>query len=164
MFLVDNWKNPVHAHWAGSFPLEVCFMPPNAEKLSLPIALNVVFAAAKQLNIVKPGETLSLSLGIDEYQAIPEGPNYDPNADDKTKEQTKTYLWKLLAAFASPDRTPGIHLYPGFAGTKWGTLGLANSSVARVERVPLLLLPPQHMEDVIASNEQYHVHTSKHVI
>jgi hypothetical protein len=70
-----NSKSEDHAYWSSD-----TYLPCNAAALSLDVALRVFRAAAEELNLAKENETLSLFIGIDEYQKIPDGQHYDPHA------------------------------------------------------------------------------------
>lgn len=148
LFIEDNCSEAT-SRW---FDRE--FLPSNADDLLLHTAVQVIHAGAERFGTVKPGQTLSLFIGIDEYQAIPVGPEYDANADDQRKARERTFLWQLMAALDDCRKlhAHGLHLYLGCAGTQWGPLSIAGSSLPETERVPLTLLTSQAIEDVIRSN------------
>lgn len=149
LFVEDNFKDPANSAWD-----DPSFLPSNAEVMSLWIALRVVRAGAEHFGLVQTNQVLSLFIGIDEYQNIPNGPFYDPKADDGTLAREKTFLWKLIAALDGCRHVPFLHIYPGFAGTRWGPLSIAGSSVARMVRAPMTLLRPSVMEDAIGGSEK----------
>ncbi len=147
LFVEDNWKESATELWC-----ERGFLPSNADELSLGIALHVVRAGAERFGRVGAGKTLSLFIGVDEYQKVPVGPDYNSTAADQHTARQETLLWKLIAAFDDCRHLLGLHIYPGFAGTRWGPMSIAGSSVPGTRRVPLTLLSPQAMEDVIRSS------------
>ncbi len=148
LFVEDNTDEEEAIHWH-----QRGFLPNNAYDLALDSALQVIRKGAQRFGLVKEGQTLSLFIGIDEYQNIPTGPNFDSKAEDQKREREKTFLWQLIAAFDGCRGIQGLHFYLGFAGTRWGPLSIAGSSVPGTRRAPLLLLHPQSMEDVIRSSE-----------
>ena len=128
------------------------YLPANAEEMTLELALQVIRTAAEKDEIVSDNEVLSLFVGVDEYQKIPKGPNYNEEAEDQRTERQKTYLWQLLGAFQGTSNGAALlHVYPVFAGTRFGILSIAGSSVADVRRVPLRFLSPPEMEDAVRS-------------
>ena len=130
------------------------FLPANADEMTLELALGVVRAGAQEFGVVQPDAPLSLFIGIDEYQKVPVGPEYDGKVEDQKQERKKTYLWKLIAALDRCRRVPLLHIYLGFAGTRWGPLSIGGSSVSGMHRAPMTLLRPSAMEDVIGSSEK----------
>ena len=150
LFVEGNCDDVEVASWSRQ-----TFLPSNADELSLALAFDVVVAAAQELRLVDADGTLSLFLGIDEYQNIPAGPDYDDStAENQKEEREKTFLWKLIAALDGCRSIRGLHLYVGFAGTRWGLMSIGGSSVPGTERAPLHLLSPAMMEDVVRSSEQ----------
>ena len=149
LFVEGNCEDREVASWSRR-----AFLPSNADELSLARAFDVIVAAAKEFGLVDADSTLSLFLGIDEYQKIPCGPDYNPKAENQKKERAKTFLWKLIAALDTCRSVRGLHLYVGFAGTRWGPMSIGGSSVPGTQRAPLHLLSPAMMEDVVRSNEQ----------
>jgi len=147
LFVEDNCTEEGSNYW-----FDRGFLPGNADELLLHVALQVVRAGAERFGIVKAGETLSLFFGVDEYQKIPVGPDYDAVAVDQHTAREQTLLWKLISALDGCRKVHGLHIYPGFAGTRWGPLSIAGSSVPGTRRVPLTLLSSQAMEDVVRSN------------
>lgn len=145
LFVEDNTSDIEAASWHSRG-----FLPQNADELSLELAFTTI-CIAQQL---EHAHTLSLFLGIDEYQKIPFGPDYDPSAEDQKVEREKTFLWKLIAALVGCRSVRGLHLYVGFAGTRWGPMSIGGSSVPGTKRAPLNLLSPAMMEDVVRSNER----------
>jgi len=130
------------------------FLPCNATALTLPLALSVVRAEAQQLGLVDEDGTLSFFLAIDEYQRIPVGSTYKPEEAEKQRdERMKSFLWRLIGALLDCLSVKGLHLYVGFAGTRWDPISIAGSSAPYIERVPLNLLSSAMMEDVVRSNE-----------
>ena len=149
LFVEGNCEDREVASWSRQ-----TFLPSNADELSLELAFDVVVTAARELGLVDADGTLSLFLGIDEYQKIPVGPDYDSTAENQKEEREKTFLWKLIAALDGCRSIRGLHLYVGFAGTRWGPMSIGGSSVPGTKRAPLHLLSPTMMEDVIRSNDQ----------
>eukprot|EP00978_Attheya_sp_CCMP212_P014004 scaffold35412_cov47-Attheya_sp.AAC.1 len=107
---------------------------------------------------------LSLFIGIDEYQKIPEGQDYEEKAKIASREENEfdtkelrqlTYLWKLVEALQSNCQLPNLHIHPALAVTRWGPLSIAGSSVPDALRAPLRLLSPEQMEDAVASHREY---------
>jgi hypothetical protein len=147
LFVEDNYKDKDYMFWSNPH-----FLPSNAEDLTLEVALRVVRAGAEACGNVGSGQTLSLFVGIDEYQKIPNGPYYSASANDQHVEREKTFLWKLVAALNDYREVSGLHIYPGFAGTRWGPISIGGSSVPGMKRAPLSLLTPQMMEDVVRSS------------
>ncbi len=95
------------------------FLPNNADDLSLDLALQVIHDGAQRFGLVQDGQTLSLFVGIDEYQSIPIGPDFDSKAEEQMREREKTFLWQLIAAFDGCRSIRGLHFYLGFSGTRW---------------------------------------------
>eukprot|EP00978_Attheya_sp_CCMP212_P033894 scaffold139166_cov47-Attheya_sp.AAC.1 len=162
LFLENNCA-PEYNKWNS-----LNFIPENAEKLTVDLALRVVLKLAKQFEHVKEDETLSLFVGIDEYQKIPKGQVYNEKLDefvkangspvsDSAQKNLREYtsLWLLIGALQTSCSQAGLQIHPAFAGTRWGPLSIAGSSVADVVRAPLRLLAPDRMEEVVASNEKY---------
>jgi hypothetical protein len=143
----DNCEVELAKHW---FDRE--FLPSNADELLLDVALNVLRAGAERFGIVAAGDTLSLFVGVDEYQAVPCGGDFDASDTDQHRARTRTFLWQLISALDGCRKLRGLHVYPGFAGTQWGPLSIAGSSVPETKRVPLTLLSPQAIEDVVHSS------------
>jgi hypothetical protein len=146
-FVEDNCVIELAKHW-----FDRRFLPTNADELLLDVALDVVRAGAERFGIVAAGDTLSLFIGIDEYQAIPYGDDYDVSDMDQHRARKQSYLWQLVSALDGCRKLHGLHVYPGFAGTQWGPLSIAGSSVPETKRVPLTLLSPQAVEDVVRSS------------
>jgi hypothetical protein len=124
-------------------------LPGNAAALTLKLALEVVLAVAKEEQIVQEGETLSLFLGVDEYQKIPPVP---------VDNDRRMPLKRILAELISCRSIAGLNLFPMFAGTDWSKMSIARSSTEDTLRVPLHLLPSRDAEAAIASRadlEQY---------
>jgi hypothetical protein len=113
---------------------EAAFLPCNAAALNLRVALRVIRAAAGELNLAKENETLSLFIGVDEYQKIPGS------------------LSALVDALSNNRAVNGLETHIGFAGTRWGPLSVGGSSAPAMKRVPLRWLSPAMMEDVIRSD------------
>ncbi len=89
------------------------FLPSNADALLLDVALDIVRAGAERFGIVAAGDTLSLFIGIDEYQAIPYGDDYDVSDMDQHRARTRTFLWQLISALDGCRKLHGLHVYPG---------------------------------------------------
>ena len=139
------------------------YLPNNASEMTLQLALEVVWAAAERFHIVRKGEILSLFIGIDEYQKIPTGPDFSegPNPPRKGKRED-SYLWKLIGALQENTGLGNVHIYPAFAGTEFGVMSLAGSSIAQVKRVPLRFLSPREMEDAVRSKHE-HILSSREI-
>ncbi len=118
-------------------------LPENAKDLTLELALLTVLEVAKQNDILKDGERLSLFLGVDEYQKIPEVP-----LDAEMRTPLKRVLAELVNCNAN---IPNLRLYPMFAGTDWSKMSVARSSIEDTLRVPLQLLLSRDAEAAIAS-------------
>jgi hypothetical protein len=162
LFLEKNCA-PEYSKWDSTD-----FIPENASELTVDLALRVVLKLAKQFKHVKEDETLSLFVGIDEYQKIPKGRMYTEKLDEFVKAhgtpvpdfelkklREYTSLWLLIGALQTSCSQAGLQIHPAFAGTRWGPLSIAGSSVPDVVRAPLRLLAPDRMEEVVASNEKY---------
>jgi hypothetical protein len=165
LFLEDNCAFEYNA-WNST-----SFIPHNAHNLTIRVALQVVRAlagecrkskSAGECTVAQAGQTLSLFIGIDEYQKIPEGKDYKERVDRAEKPLSTsdikelrpyTYLWKLVEALQDNCKLTDLHIHPALAGTRWGPLSIAGSSVPDAVRAPLRLLSPKQMEDVVASNE-----------
>ncbi|CAB9519027.1 Inherit from euNOG: Crinkler (CRN) family protein [Seminavis robusta] len=136
--------------------------------MDLLLAFEVVRALLQEFGIVPPDGICSLFVGVDEYQSIPPGSLYDKRYDqihdafkrapaqvdisDQLKGIMKvSNLWKLIEKFDQCRNISNLHIYPAFAGTKFGVLSIAGSSVPETCRRPLSFLTPQGMEDAIRS-------------
>lgn len=117
--------------------------------------MQVVLAEVKCFGAFSKG-IVSLFVGVDEYQKIPYGPNFNEKKflEGDKDERENTFLWGLLDLFVSnrfvQHEEMTLHLYAGFAGTKWGRLSIDGSSVAHVLRAPLQLLHPERMWELVA--------------
>ena len=137
--------------------------------MNFPLALTVIEALLQEFKKVPPDSICSLFIGVDVYQSIPKGKVYDekkkeildahqqtPNADisQQLKDIRKhSYLWQLVDLFNEFRSISNLKLYPAFAGTKFGDLSIAGSSVPETFRVHLSFLTPQGMEDAIMSGK-----------
>jgi hypothetical protein len=151
LFVEDNYKDAEFANWNK-------ILPQNADELTLGVAFLTIQAAAKEFKLVEDGDTLSFFLAIDEYQNIPHGPDYDLIAGEDiglyVDARKKSFLWQLISALDDCRTILGFHLYVGFAGTRWGHMSIAGSSVPGIQRAPLNLLSPTMMENVVRGNEK----------
>ncbi len=147
LLLEDNVKNTGAAIWHKPE-----YLPANACALTLDVAVDVIRVAAEQGGLVQSDQVLSLFIGVDEYQAILHGTNYvEPMYD-----RGRSWLRMLLAGLQECSvACKSVHIYPAFAGTKWGPMSLARSSLADVVSAPMRLLRPQRVEDAIFSHPDY---------
>ena len=167
LFVKQNFRDEDSSNWAGPG-----FLPANAKDMTLRLALEVVQGLLREVLITVPTDSkLSLFIGIDEYQAIPKGSEYERRKkviedaqkekfelDDSSAVQLKlirsyTYLWQLIGHFEQCRSIENLQIYPAFAGTKLGDLSIAGSSVPEMRRIPLPFLSPQGMEDAIRSGK-----------
>ena len=127
-------------------------LPANANEMTLLLALNVIESAAMKYIKMTAGEKLSLFIGVDEYQAI-------PDLVDTKREDSR--LQALLNSFMNSGlQSKNVHIYPAFAGTQWSKLDLniTNSSFAEVQSAPMRFLRPTGMESVIHSHDSYRLY------
>jgi hypothetical protein len=167
LFVLQNSKNNDSRTWASSG-----FLPTtNAEKMTLPLALQVIQGLLQEFGEVPRNTMCCLFIGIDEYQNIPKGNKYESqeirirenntnsSADRSISQQLKeirkdSNLWMLIEEFQQCRGIPNLQIYPAFAGTKFGVLrSVAESSVPETRRLPLSFLTPQGMEDAIRSGK-----------
>ena len=116
MFVDGNSKDLASSQWTSEG-----FLPSNADALTIPLVLKVVCALAQQFDLIMEGDILSLFIGIDEYQAIPKGAEYerreqqiDQNDDDAATQLNKiralSYLWKLIGTFDTCRAINTVHM------------------------------------------------------
>lgn len=148
LFILDNDNDTSKGGWVGKG-----FLPTNAKELTMSLMLDVVYALAQEFGFVKQGEVLSLFIGIDEYQAIPKGGAYEKrekHTNEAVKLRPYSNLWRIISVFDQCRvQSKQVRLYPAFAGTKFGPLSIAGSSVPDMKRAPLSFLCPEAMEDAI---------------
>lgn len=165
LFVKKNSKDGQSSKWTSRG-----FLPANAAEMTLLLALEVVQGLLQEFHIVPSGSMCSLFIGVDEYQSIPKGSVYESKRQQilnapmalppvDISQQLKnirkdSYLWKLIEEFDQcRDSIANLQIYPAFAGTKFGDLSIAGSSVPETRRVPLSFLTPQGMEDAIRSGK-----------
>ena len=108
-------------------------LPLNAARLKLETALKVIHHVLCSHN-----ETLSLFVGIDEYQRLPQ-------------QELDSLLDLLLSTALS---TANVCIYPMFAGTDWSKMSIARSSHAFTDRVPMPFLTPHDAFVAISSSSK----------
>ena len=114
------------------------FLSANASDLTLPLALLVIYVLLLEFDQVPMDSTISLFIGVDEYEKIPEGSQYERNAAQILQDmrqaqntgqhvdfscrwkgiQQLMYLWKLMDAFDQCRSIGNLYIYPSFAGHK----------------------------------------------
>ena len=140
------------------------FLPTNPESMTLSLALEVIQGLLQDFGKFESDQMCCLFIGIDEYQNIPNGNNYEMKLSTNTSDNITTQklkdireesnLWKLIEEFElCRARISNLQIYPAFAGTKFGVLSVAGSSVPEIRRLPLSFLTPQGMEDAIRSGK-----------
>ena len=145
LFIEGNYNDRSYRSWYSKR-----FLPSNANDLTLDVALGVVRLYAEQALPLRNDEKLSLFVGVDEYQKIPDGPWY---SEDQNREHT--LLWQLLNAMVKRyDHDIGVHLYCALAGTKFGPLDITGCTVAQISRASMPFLDPQMLEEVIRSSSK----------